>query len=113
ELSPGDAALVRQIAESYRAPERTAAARAAFRAGVDARIRRRASDPWWMAGAAAVAVALAAVWLRGPAPLRRAPERDVRAGEALLALALPADSAEDEAMPADYEAIEDLLMEGV
>jgi hypothetical protein len=112
ELSRGDAELVRRIAESYRPPEPAASARAAFRARLDARIRRRAVGRRWVAGAttAAVAVAVAIVWLRGPFS-SDAPAPDATSDEALLALALPADS-EEEALPADYQAIEDLLLEG-
>lgn len=110
ELDPGDAELVRRIAESYRPPEPAASARAAFRARLDARIRRRAVGRRWAAGAATAAVAVAIVWLRGPLPTD-APASYATSDEALLALALPADS-EEEALPADYQAIEDLLLEG-
>ena len=50
------------------------------------------------------------MWLRGPLPTD-APASDATSDEALLALALPAES-EEEALPADYQAIEDLLLEG-
>jgi hypothetical protein len=108
ELNRGDAELVRSIAESYRPPEPAVSARAAFRARLDARIRRRAVGRRWVAGAATAAVAVAIVWLRGPFS-SDAP--DATSDEALLALALPAAS-EEEALPADYQAIEDLLLEG-
>ena len=107
--SDRDAELVRRIAEHYRPPEPAPSARAAFRAGVDARIRRRALQRW-AAGAVTAAAALALVLLRGlPAPL--APTADTPDDAALLALALP-DESEDEALPADYQAIEDLFVEG-
>ena len=70
-----DAELVRRIARSYRPPEPAPSARAAFRAGIDARIRRRALQRW-TAGAATAAAALAFVLLRGsPAPI--APTADI------------------------------------
>ena len=50
------------------------------------------------------------MWLRGPLPID-APVPDAATDEALLALALPAES-EEEALPADYQAIEDLLLAG-
>jgi hypothetical protein len=104
-----DEALVRRIAESYRPPEPAPSARAAFRAGIDARIRRRATQRW-SAAAATICAALAFVLLRGsPAPI--APSTDLRDDAALLALALP-DESEDETLPADYQAIDDLLIEG-
>ena len=110
ELSRGDAELVRSIAQSYRPPEPAASARAAVRARVDARIRRRAVGRRWVTGLATAAVAAAIVWLRGALPTD-APAPDATNDEALLALALPAD-AEEEVLPADYQAIEDLLLEG-
>jgi ferric-dicitrate binding protein FerR (iron transport regulator) len=110
ELGRGDAELVRRIAESYRPPEPAASARAAFRARLDARIRRRAVGRRWAAGAATAAAAVAIVWLRGSLPMD-APAPDATSDEALLALALPAAS-EEEVLPADYQAIEDLLLEG-
>ena len=104
-----DAELVRRIAQSYRPPEPAPSARAAFRAGIDARIRRRATQRW-AAAAATISVALALVLLRGsPAPLT--PSTDLPDDAALLALALP-DESEDENLPADYQAIDDLLIEG-
>jgi len=108
-----DAALVRRIAESYRPAEPSPAARVAFRARVDARIRRRRTVQRWAAGAATAAAALALVLLRGSAPEPSAPSANANAASdaALLALALPADS-EEESLPADYQAIEDLLVEG-
>ena len=110
--SDRDAAFVRRIAESYRPAEPSPAARVAFRARVDARIRRRAVQRW-AAGAATVAAALALVLLRGSAPEPSAPSTDANAAAdaELLALALPADS-EEESLPADYQAIEDLFLEG-
>ncbi|MGH7338070.1 MAG: hypothetical protein ACREI7_10850, partial [Myxococcota bacterium] len=75
-----------------------------------ARIRRRAVGRRWVAGAATAAIAVAIVWLRGPLPTD-APAPDAAGDEALLALAFPAES-EAEALPADYQAIEDLLLEG-
>jgi len=104
-----DAELVRRIAQSYRPCDPAPSARAAFRAGIDARIRRRALQRW-TAGAATAAAALAFVLLRGsPAPI--APTADIPDDAALLAFALP-DESEDEALPADYQAIEDLFVEG-
>jgi hypothetical protein len=110
--SDRDAALVRRIADSYRPAEPSPAARVAFRARIDARIRRRAVQRW-VAGAATVAAALALVLLHGspPEPGTTSTEADAAADAALLALALPADS-EEESLPADYQAIEDLFLEG-
>ena len=109
EIDRDDEALVRRIAASYRPAESAPSARAAFRAGIDARIRRRATQRW-TAAAAMACVALALVLLRGsPAPL--APSTDLPDDAALLALALP-DESEDEVLPADYQAIDDLLIEG-
>ncbi|TMA34319.1 MAG: hypothetical protein E6J87_07305 [Deltaproteobacteria bacterium] len=110
DLDPGDAELVRRIAESYRAPEPPAPARVAFRARVDARIRRRSVRRLWTLGAATAGAAAMLVWLRGGLPVE-APAPDAEADAALLALALPADT-EEETLPADYQAIEDLLLEG-
>jgi hypothetical protein len=108
ELERGDAELVRRIAESYRPTEPAASARAAFRARLDARIRRRAVGRRWVAGLATAAAAVALVWLRGTPPIDT-PAADTAGDEALLALALPAELEED-VMPADYQAIEDLLL---
>ena len=110
ELDRGDAELVRLISESYRPAEPRPPARAAFRARVDARIRRRAVGRRWAIGAATAAAAVTLVWLRGAPPID-APVPDAAFEEALLALVLPA-SSEEEALPADYQAIEDLLLEG-
>jgi hypothetical protein len=112
-LDRGDAELVRRIAAAYRPAESAPSARAAFRAGIDARIRRRTALQRWALGAATVAAAALLLLSRAPAPV--APERtasDMSAEEALLALAAPAD-AEEAALPADYEAISDLFLEGV
>jgi hypothetical protein len=109
DLDPGDAALVRRIAEAYRPPEASASQRVAFRARLDARIRRGSARRVWVAGFATAAAAVAIVWLHGPAPVDpTAATPDVSAGDALLALAA---SSEDEALPADYQAIEDLFIE--
>jgi hypothetical protein len=109
-----DAAFVRRIAEVYRPAEPAPAARVAFRAALDARIARRASARRWLAGAAAVACALGTVWLRGAPPIvPTAPESataEAGAAEALLALAVP--GSEPQVLPADYQAIDDLLLEG-
>lgn len=113
-LDPGDAELVRRIAESYRPPEREPSARVAFRARVDARVRRQSLGRRWttVATAAVAASAIALAWLNGPlATDPTAP--DDATDEALLAFALPAAAeAEEESLPADYQAIEDLLLEG-
>ncbi len=111
-----DAELVRRIAQSYRPPEPEPSARVAFRAGVDARIRRRAGRKLWLAGAATAAVAVSFALLRGslPADAPTAPPATVagiETGEALLALTLPTES-DAEALPADYQAIEELFLEG-
>jgi hypothetical protein len=111
-----DAEFVRKIAETYRPTAPTPAQRVAFRAGVDARIARRVSARRWLAGAAAAACALGLLWLRssptaGPTSTPAAAIAEIDATEALLALAEPATS-ESEALPADYQAIGDLLLEG-
>src|SRR5258706_6153250 len=105
DLEPGDAALVQRIAEAYRPPEASASQRVAFRARLDARIRHGSARRVWVAGCAAAAAAAAFVWLRGPAPVApSAALPDAAAGDALLALVA---SSEEEALPADYQAIED------
>jgi hypothetical protein len=109
DLEPGDAALVRRIAEAYRPPDPTAAARVAFRARVDARIRRRTARRVWVTGIATATAAAAFMWLRGAAPVGPPASPDAATGDTLLALAA---SSEEEALPADYQAIEDLLLEG-
>jgi hypothetical protein len=114
ELDRGDAELVRQIAAAYRPPDPAPSARAVFRAGVDARIRRRTAGRRWALGAATVAAAAAFVVLRGPAPVAPVAgesSSDAAAEEALLAIAAPED-AEEQTLPADYEAIEGLFLEG-
>ncbi|HKA14579.1 MAG TPA: hypothetical protein VKH41_06150 [Myxococcota bacterium] len=110
DLDLGDAELVRRIAESYRAPEPSAAERVALRARIDARLQRRSVRRLWVAGAATAGVAAAIALLRAGEPAV-APAPDAAADEALLALAAPA-GAEEEALPDDYQAIEDLLLEG-
>jgi len=105
-----DAELVSRIAQSYRPCDPAPSARAAFRAGIDARIRRRALQRW-AAGAATAAAALAFVLLLRGSPAPIAPIADPPDDAALLAFALP-DESEDEALPADYQAIEDLFLEG-
>jgi hypothetical protein len=109
ELERGDAELVRRIAESYRPAEPAVAARVAFRARLDARIRRRAVGRRWVAGVATAAAAVALVWLRGSPPID--PPTTDASDQALLVLALPPES-DEEVMPADYQAIEDLLLAG-
>jgi hypothetical protein len=111
DLARGDAELVRQIAESYRPPEPPRSARAAFRDRLDARIRRRAARRLWMTGAATAGVAAALVLLAAWPATPPAPATESSTDAALLALALPAES-EAEPLPADYQAIEDLLLEG-
>jgi len=110
-----DAQLVRQIAESYRPRELSPAQRVAFRTRLDARIRGRARLRLWIAGAATTAVAVLVVLVRGTLPVSEPAEPGVQeaaidAEEALLAFASPAP--EPETLPADYQAIDDLLLEG-
>jgi hypothetical protein len=110
-----DADFVRHVAESYRPRELSAAERVAFRTRLDARIRRRAHLPLWIAGAATAAVVALAVLVRGSLPVETpattgSSAAALDAEETLLALALPASDAET--LPADYQAIDDLLLEG-
>jgi hypothetical protein len=128
-LDHGDAELVREIAQSYRPAPAAPSARAAFRAGVDARIRRRASRRIWTAGTALATAAVAMFALRGVLPsdspllaptqgaepdmtIASAATPDDTVEEALLTVGLPA-SSEEQALPADYQAIDDLFLEGV
>jgi hypothetical protein len=110
-----DAELVRRIAENYRPTQPSPAERVAFRAALDVRIRRRARGRLWIAGAATAAVAAVLVLVRGSLPVGApkapvTPVAAIDADETLLALALPASEAQT--LPADYQAIEDLLLEG-
>ena len=112
-LDPGDADLVRRIAESYRPAERGASARVSFRAGVDARVRRRSIGRrlTTIATAATAAAAIAIAWSIGPWATDPSAPYD-ESDEALLAFALPsAAESDEESLPADYQAIEDLFLE--
>jgi hypothetical protein len=111
ELDASDAELVRRIAEHYLPRDPSAAARVAFRAGLDARIRRRARLRLWIAGVATAAAGALFVLLRGSPPAPLVPSADAASDAALLVLALPDDS-EEESLPADYQAIDDLFLEG-
>ena len=109
-LAPGDAELVRRIAAEYRPSPASASARVAFRAGIDARVQRRSARRiWWLGLATASALALFALVRTAPVVPTAVPS-DPDGGEALLALASATD--EEEALPADYQAIEDLFLEG-
>jgi anti-sigma factor RsiW len=109
-----DVDFVRHVAESYRPREFSSAERVAFRTRLDARIRRRAQLPIWIAGAATAAAVAVLVLVRGSLPVNAPAEPGTSAAldaeETLLALALPASDAEK--LPADYQAIDDLLLEG-
>jgi len=110
DLAPGDAELVRRIAAEYQPSEASASARVAFRAGIDARVRRRQMRRVWVAGLATASALALFASLRTAPVVPTALPGDPDGGEALLALATSAD--EEEALPADYQAIEDLFLEG-
>jgi hypothetical protein len=122
ELDPsgGDARFVRAVDAAYRPPEPSAADRARFAAGLEARITRsRARRPWLVGGAAAAAAAAALVLalLPGgepatqlareatPAPADDSPSTE----EALLLLTNGPLADPDEALPDDYRTIASLL----
>lgn len=138
-LSPQDAALVRRISELSNAPEHTAAERVAFQAELDRRVARRPrrfSNPVW---AGAIAVGFAAIVLirlgaGGPADPTAAPTHDSSVGsavssvtsvelgstssdaefgssaEALLSLLSEDVQSDDDDLPAEYAAINSLLL---
>jgi hypothetical protein len=116
-LGAEDARLVRTLDAAYRPPEPSAADRARFAAGLEARLaRRRASRPWLLGGAvAAAALALVLAGLPGdePAPeLARSPALSSDAPsteEALLLLTNGPLADPDEALPDDYRTIASLL----
>jgi len=113
-------AFVRTLAAHYRPPEPTPAERAAFRAGLDERLARRRGAAWlpWAAGLATASAALALVFVPGTtsdsadAPPATRLASGPAAADALLWLATP-ESEEDDALPADYEAIAGLFLEEV
>ncbi len=123
-LAPDEEAFVRSVADLYAAPPMTASERTRFDARLEERIRaaaarRRAWLP--VAGVAAVAVSLL-VWRAGldapeggeVAPVAESEpaldESDSGAEEWLLAMETGSLPATDEALPADYLAISDLLL---
>jgi hypothetical protein len=120
ELSSDDARFVRALDAAYRPPEPSAADRARFAAGLEARrARRRARRPFVLGSAAATAAAAALVLALLPG--RQPPAETAR--EAVPALGLGAPSIEetllllangpladpDEALPDDYRTIASLL----
>ena len=123
-LSPEDDAFVERVREVYAWPEQTDFERAAFRARLDEHLpRKRGRRPIWMTAGlatAGVGVAVLAIWvLPTSAPLNEGSSELVRAGgetaeEALLALTQPTQSIDrDASLPADYEAISSLFLNGV
>lgn len=123
-LSPEDGAFVERVREVYAWPEQTEFERAAFSARLNERLqRKRARRAIWIPATlatAAVGVAVLAVWVLLPsAPLDERSSELARAGgetaeEALLALTQPTQSIDrDTSLPADYEAISSLLLNGV
>jgi hypothetical protein len=118
-LGAEDARFVRTLDAAYRPPEPSAADRARFAAGLDARLaRRRASRPWLLGGAvAAAALALVLAGLPGdePAPELARSSAPVLSSdapsteEALLLLTNGPLADPDEALPDDYRTIASLL----
>jgi len=122
ERAASDEAFVRRLAEAYAPPPRTASQRVAFQAALDERLRREGRRGRLGLGLAALAAAAAAVLVLrvfpeptggGPA-VRSAPVASdptpLRAlarpqEEAILALSVGTETASEEALPADYEAI--------
>jgi hypothetical protein len=118
-LEPRDEELVRRIAEAYRAPERSAERGAAFQRALEARLDARPRLVRWRLLAGACAAAAAAALLAAPPRLPwTAPEPSVElarepsapaaatAEEALLLLVDEPAAEFDDALPAEYVAIE-------
>lgn len=123
-LSPEDEALVRSVADRYAAPPMTALQRTRF----DARLEERMRDgvarrrPWFAAIAVVAAASSLLVWRAGldvpdggeveqiaesdPA----VDESEIGAEDWLLAMETGSLPETDEALPADYLAISDLLL---
>ncbi len=124
-LSAEEEAFVRRLAGAWAPPERRPEQRLAFQAKLDARLRGRrgrlASGWMLVATAAAAAVAL---WMRTEAveplvsgTLGEAAEdlsgSAVTPEEAILAFVVEPEEAEpEEALPADYEAIASVFLDG-
>jgi hypothetical protein len=114
-VSQEDARFIERLAQALPRPELSPARRAAFHARLDERRRRGAVAAWrpgWLAlGAASAALAL---WLALPGAPVPEPVREAQAAdaEAILALATEEPRDRSEALPADYQAIEDLWMGG-
>jgi hypothetical protein len=120
KLTDREARFVRALDAAYRPPEPSAAERARFAAGLDARLAHP-RRPRWAVGAAAAAAAAALVLAllpgREPAPqlVREAMPTPVLAAdapsteEALLLLTNGPLSDPDEALPDDYRTLASLL----
>ncbi|MEM7413640.1 MAG: hypothetical protein AAF430_25635 [Myxococcota bacterium] len=137
ELSPRDAAFVREIESLTRAPEMTAAQRVAFSEDVDRRVAARRSAGWLPALAGMVAVGAAVALALFAGPDARPPSDDIESPrvaettpaprvietapatttpvEALLSLAEAEESdlpSDDDTLPDDYAAIASLILDG-
>jgi hypothetical protein len=123
-LAPDDEAFVRSVADLYAAPPMTASQRTRFDARLEERIRDGAARrrPWFAVVAVAAAVVSLLVWRAGldvpdggeVAPVaeskRAVDESEIGAEDWLLAMETGSLPETDEALPADYLAISDLLL---
>jgi len=118
-ISDDDARFVQKLDAHYQPPEATAAGRARFQAGLEARIvRGRERRPWLLGGAVATAAAaLVLALLPGGETGERAPSDAGQAAaaelpsaeESLLLLANGPLADPDEALPEDYQTLASLL----
>lgn len=121
-LTRDEEEFVRKLAGVYAPPEPTAAERVAFNAALEARVaRRRARAPWRPMLAAAALAAVVAIFLF-PRAVTIAPQGEGDAPEiasaspttpeSVILTSLRGDppSAEEEAFPDDYLAIEDVFL---
>jgi hypothetical protein len=126
--TPDGDAFVREVAGLYTPPEMSAARRSAFDARLGERLSHRRRWSWGpvLAGTAAV-LALALLLLRtgedprpGEGPARLTAQRpeprpariETTAEEAILALATASAAPAEKELPDDYEAIENLFLDG-
>jgi len=118
-LGDDDARFLARVAESYAPPEPSAADRARFRAGLEAKLARRsrrAAWPWLVPAAAALAAVLVVTLFprtEAPAPsIAETPTGESLTGseeETLLALVTGESASDDDALPEDYQAIASLM----
>ena len=123
-LAPDEEAFVRSVADRYAAPPMTASQRTRFDARLEERIRDAAARRrvWLPVAAVAAAAVSLLVWRAGieapesgeVAPVAESEpaldESEIGAEDWLLAMETGSLPATDEALPADYLAISDLLL---